>query len=130
MAYEIPGQQITYQAAADLSAQQFRAVKLDANGQIAAISAITDRPHGILQDKPAGAGRAGCVMLDGVTKMVGGANLAKGDLVGVDAQGRAVAVVPGTDTTRYIIGTVIEDNSVAGGLITLQFDCKNPGRAS
>lgn len=130
MAYEIPGQQISIQAAADLSAQQFRAVKLDANGQIAAITAITDRPHGILQDKPGAQGRAGCVMLDGVSKMVGGANLAKGDLVGVDNQGRAVAVVPGTDTTRYIIGTVLEDNSVAGGLITIQFDCKNPGRAS
>lgn len=130
MAYEIPGQQVTFQAAADLSGQQFRAVKLDANGQIAAIAAITDRPHGILQDKPAAQGRAGCVMLDGISKMVGGANLAKGDLVGVDAQGRAVAVVPGTDTTRFIIGIVLEDNSVVGGLCTVQFDCKNPGRAS
>jgi hypothetical protein len=49
MAYEIPGQQVSYQAAADLSAQQFRAVKLDANGQIAVITAVTDRPHGILR---------------------------------------------------------------------------------
>ncbi len=130
MAYEIPGQQVSFQAAADLSGQQFRAVKLDANGQIAAISAITDRPQGILQDKPGGVGRAGCVMLDGISKMVGGANLAKGDLIGVDNQGRAVAVVPGTDTTRYIIGVCVEDNSVAGGLITVQFDCKNPSRAS
>src|SRR5688572_16446200 len=130
MAWEIPGQQIPFQAAADLSGNQFRAVKLDANGQIAAITAITDSPIGILQDKPGAAGRAGCVMLDGVSKMVGGANIAKGDKIGVDNQGRAVAVIPGTDTTRYVIGICLEDNSVAGGLITVQFDCKNPGRAS
>jgi hypothetical protein len=130
MAYEIPGQQVSFQAAADLSAKQYCADKMDDNRQIAANSAVTERPQGILQDKPAAQGRAGCVMLDGISKMVGGGNLAKGDLVGVDAQGRAVAVVPGTDTTKYIIGTVLEDNSVAGGLITVQFDCKNPSRAA
>lgn len=128
MAWEIPGQQIPFQAAADLSAQQFRAVKLDSNGQIAAIAAVTDIPLGILQDKPGAAGRAGCVMLDGVSKMVAGANLAKGDRVGVDATGRAVAYVAGTDTTKYAIGTVLEDNSVANGLVTVMFDCKNPAR--
>ena len=128
MAYEIPGQLVSVQAAADLSGQQFRAVKLDANGQIAAFSANTDTPFGILQDKPAAAGRAGAVMLDGISKMVGAGNLAKGDLVGIDAQGRAEAVAHGT-ANRTIIGTVMEDNSVAGGLCTVAFNCKNPVRS-
>lgn len=128
MAYEIPGQQVSFQAAADLSAQQFRFVKLDANGQIAAITAVTDIPIGILQDKPGGAGRAGCVMLDGISKVVGGVNLAKGDQIGPDNQGRAAAYVAGTDTTKYKLGQVLEDNSVAGGLATVAFDCKSANR--
>jgi hypothetical protein len=130
MAYEIPGQLVSFQAAADLSAKQFRAVKIDANGQIAAISAVTDIPIGILQDKPAAQGRAGGVMLDGISKWVGGANLAKGDRVGVDSQGRCVAYVAGTDTTKYIVGTVLEDNSAAGGLCTVAFDMKNANRGA
>ena len=128
MAYEVPGTMLTFQAAADLSAQQFRFVKLDANGQVAAISAVTDIPIGVLQDKPAAQGRACNVMLDGVSKVVGGGNLAKADQVGTDSQGRAVAYVAGTDTTKYKLGQILEDNSVAGGLCTMAFDCKNPTR--
>jgi hypothetical protein len=130
MAVERPGTMESYQAAADLSAQQFRFVKLDANGQIAAITAATDIPLGILQDKPSAAGRAGAVMLDGMSKVVAGANLAKADIVGTDNQGRAVAVVAGTDTTKYAVGQVRLDNSVTGGLATIVFDCKAPRRAA
>lgn len=129
MAYEIPGQMITFQAAADLSAYQFRFVKLDANGQINICNAATDIPIGILQDKPAAQGRAGNVMLDGISKLVGGANLAKGDQIGTDNQGRGVALVAGTDVTKYGVGQVMEDNSVAGGLCTVNFSCRSPKRA-
>lgn len=128
MAYEIPGQMVSFQAAADLSGQQFRFVKLDANGQVAAITAVTDIPLGILQDKPGAQGRACNVMLDGISKVVGGANLAKSDQVGPDAQGRAVAYVAGTDTTKYKVGSILEDNSVAGGLCTISFNCQNANR--
>lgn len=130
MAVERPGTMASYQAAADLSDWQFRFVKLDSNGQIAKISAATDIPLGVLQDKPAAQGRAGAVMLDGMSKIVGGANLAKGDIIGTDNQGRAVAVVAGTDTTKYAVGICRTDNSAAGGLISAEFDCKNPGRAA
>jgi hypothetical protein len=130
MAVERPGTLESYQAAADLSDWQFRFVKLDANGQVAKVSAITDIPIGILQDKPAAQGRAAGVMLDGMSKLVGGANLAKGDIIGTDNVGRGVAVVAGTDITKYSLGICRTDNSVAGGLISVVFDCKNPGRAT
>lgn len=128
MAVERPGTLASYQAAEDLSAWQFRFVKLDANGQIAKITAVTDIPFGILQDKPAAQGRAGAVMLDGMSKLVGGANVAKGDVIGSDNQGRGVAYVPGTDTTKYSVGMCRTDNSAAGGLISIEFDCKQPTR--
>jgi hypothetical protein len=130
MAYEIPGQMVSFQAAADLSAYQFRFVKLDANGQVALCSAVTDIPIGVLQDKPGAQGRACNVMLDGITKIVGGANLAKGDQVGTDTTGRAVAYVAGTDTTKYPVGQILEDNSVAGGLCTMVFDAKKAARGA
>lgn len=130
MAYEIPGQQISFQAAADLSAKQFFFVKLDTSGNMAAIAAVTDIPLGILQDKPAALGRAGCVMLDGVSKVVAGANLAKGDQVGVDSTGRAVTYLAGTDTTKRIVGTVLDDNVAANGLATIMFDCKATARGA
>lgn len=130
MAVEVPGTQLSFQASADLSAHQYKFVKLDANGQIAVCSAVTDIPIGILQDKPAAQGRAGCVMLNGRSKIVAGANLAKADRVGTDTSGRAVAYIAGTDTTKYIVGTVMNDNSVANGLADIIFDCQNPARGA
>ena len=121
MAVERPGTLESYQAAADLSDWQFRFVKLDANGQIAKVTAATDKPFGILQDKPAAQGRAGAVMLDGMSKLVGGANVAKGDTIGTDAQGRGVAKADGS-----AVGMCRTDNSVVGGIMSVVFDCKQP----
>lgn len=120
MATERPGTSASFQAAADLSDWQFRFVKLDANGQVAKITANTDIPLGVLQDKPAAQGRAANVMLDGRSKIVGGANLAKGDTVGTDATGRAIA-----KSSASSCGIIVTDNSVAGGLCSMEFDCKS-----
>lgn len=124
MAVERPGTLESYQAAADLSDWQFRFVKLDANGQIAKITADTDIPFGILQDKPGAQGRAGAVMLDGMSKLVGGENVAKAALIGTDAQGRGVAKADGT-----AVGICRTDNSAVGGLMSVVFDCKKPKSA-
>lgn len=128
MATERPGTSVSFQAAADLSGQQFRFVKLDANGQVAAITATTDQAIGILQDKPAAQGRAANVMLDGRSKLVMGANVAKAGLIGHDNQGRGVEVAFGT-ANQSIYGQCVTDNSVAGGIGSVEFDCKNPARA-
>lgn len=128
MAVEQPGQAESLQAAADLSDWQFRFVKLDANGQVAKVTANTDQPYGILQDKPAAQGRAAYVMINGISKLVGAANLAKGDFIGTDATGRGEAVAFAT-ANRSIVGTCRTDNSVANGLISVRFDCSNPARS-
>lgn len=130
MAYEIPGFTITLPAAADLSAQQHKFVKLDTSGQAAAIAAATDIPVGVLQNKPDAAGKAAEVMIFGVSKVQGDADLAKGNQVGTSADGQAVALTAGTDTTKYIVGQVIEDNSAAGGLATVLINCATPHRAA
>lgn len=132
MAYEgpqilIPG----LVAGADLSAatNQFRFVELTAARTVNVCGAITDRPIGVLQNRPS-AGEAAVVCAVGVTKLQGDANLAVGDLVGTSADGQAAAVTPGTSTTVYIAGQIIEDNGAAGGLCTAIVNCAAPARAA
>jgi len=132
MAFEIPGRvDGTRPAGADLSAagNQYKFVKLNTSGQVVAITAVTDKPYGILQNTPA-AGQAAEVMIDGISKVQGDANLTIGDQVSPSADGQAAAAVPGTDTTKYIVGEVLTDNTTAGGIVSIQFDCAGAGRGA
>lgn len=129
MAYEIPGFSITLEAASDLSTSQYKFVKLDSSGKAAAIAAATDIPVGVLQNKPT-SGQAADVMVSGVTKLQGDADLVRGNLIGTSADGQADAKTPGTDTTEYVVGQVLEDNSAAAGLISALISCAAPHRAS
>lgn len=130
MPVEVPGFKLSKEAGADLSAKQYHFVKLDANGRVVAIAAATDRPIGILQNKPTALGQAAELMCDGVSRLVGGGNVAKGDLLSTTATGRAAAIVAGTDTTRYALGTVLDDSDNDGEECSVLFDCKNAGRAT
>jgi hypothetical protein len=90
MAYEgkletIPG----LTAAGDLSADQFKFVTIGASG-VARNVTNGGYVDGVLQDKPAAAGRAATVANGGVSKTVAGAAVAKGAKVMSDATGRAV----------------------------------------
>lgn len=129
MAHEQIAHGDSYTASADLSGQQFRAVKISGNSAIAAIAAITDVPVGVLQDTPK-SGQAGFVAYAGVTKMVAGAAITAGALVGIDATGRAVAVVAGTDLTKYCIGQCKVGAAAAGNLCTVVLGVMVPGRAT
>ncbi len=98
MAYEDPGKQISLLAGADLSAKQYYAVKVDANGKVV-VAGAGELAIGILQNKPA-AGQIATVMVTGISKMVAGGVVASGELVASDAVGKAKAAVKGkTDTS-------------------------------
>lgn len=132
MAYEgpqicIPG----LVAGADLSAatNQFRFVKLSAARTVVLCAAITDRPVGVLQNRPQN-GEAAVVCAIGVSKLRGDANLANGDLIGTSADGEAAALTPGTSTTVFTAGQVVEENNAASGLITAIVNCAAPARAA
>jgi hypothetical protein len=112
-------------AAGDLSTKQFYFVKLTAANTVDVCAATTDRPYGVLQNKPSAAGAAATVCTFGLSKVSGDANLAAGDQVGTSADGQAAAYTV-TDTTKYIVGLVQEDNAAAGGLATIMF--YGPGR--
>lgn len=129
MAYEIPCFSITLPAGADLSSSQFKFVKLNSSGQVVDVAAATDIPVGVLQNKPASGGAAE-VMVIGVTKVQGDADLAKGAQIGSSSDGQAAAYVNGTDTTKYVVGQVLLDNSAAGGIASALINCANPHRGA
>lgn len=91
---EFPGQMIPGEAAADLSAGQYRAVVIDSNGQFARAGAGV-AIAGVQQNKPAAQGRAISVMKDGVSKAEAGAAITAGAKVTTDANGKFVAATTG-----------------------------------
>lgn len=130
MALEQPGFMVGFLlAAADLSAKQFLAVKVDNTGKIA-VAGAGDHAIGVLQDTPA-SGEPGCVMLDGVTKMVAGGAITAGDLIAADANGKAKVAVKGrTDTSdaggavdallgSNVLGIALTAAAADGEIITL-----------
>jgi hypothetical protein len=118
---------VGHTAGGDLSGSQYRFVKLAANKTVVVCTALTDKPIGVLQNKPT-SGQAAEVVMSGATKLVAGADLALGALVGTAADGRAAAKTPGTDVTHYIVGNVLEENTAAGGIVTAQINCVSAAR--
>lgn len=131
MAYEISNYsvKVTLVAAADLSSKQYTFVKLDASGQAAAAAAATDIPIGVLQNAPT-AGQEAEVLVVGGTKIVAGAAIGEGALIGTSSAGKAVALVAGTDTTKYVVGTLLTESAADGNIVTAVINCANPGRAA
>ena len=73
-AHDNYGHDLSLVASADLSAAQYKFVKLTSTGQIALVAATTDVPIGILQNKPT-SGKAGTVRVTGVSKAVAGGTI-------------------------------------------------------
>ena len=102
-----------FKAGADLTAAQYKAVKLDANGNIV-LAGAGEAAVGILVDMPA-AGEYGTVAVDGIAKAVAGGAVTPGVLLAADANGAVVAAVAG----NHIIGQALSGASAAGELVTL-----------
>lgn len=116
-------------AAADLSAKQYHFVKLDSTGKVAAITAITDIPYGVLQNKPNTDQEAEVVII-GITKVIADGVLDEGNLIGTSADGQADAIVAGTDVTVYIVGQCRLAAGAAGRTATAVVNCAAPARAA
>ena len=120
---------ITLEAGADLSTKQYYFVKLDSSGEAVVCSGATDKPVGVLQNNPT-AGQAAEIVVVGLTKVSSNAALAIGDLIGTSADGQADAKIAGTDTTEYVVGTVLTTTGAADVIGSVLVNCANPHRAS
>jgi hypothetical protein len=131
MAYEFSNYsvKVTLVAGGDLSALQYTFVKLNSSGEAVAAAAATDIPIGVLQNAPT-SGQEAEVLIVGGTKIVAGAAISEGALVGTSSTGKAVALVAGTDTTKYVVGTLLTESGASGDIVTAVVNCANPGRAA
>lgn len=116
-------------AGADLSAAQYKFVKLNADNQVILCAAATDIPVGVLQNTPA-SGDAAEICVIGETKVDSDAALTAGWLIGTSADGQADRKIPGTDTTEYVAGQVKIGSGAAGGKATAFVNCASPSRAA
>ncbi len=120
---------ITLEAGADLSSSQYYFVKLNASGKAVVCSGATDIPVGVLQNNPT-SGQAAEIVVVGLTKVSSNAALAIGDLIGTSSDGQADAKTAGTDTTEYVVGTVLVTTGAAGVVGSVLVNCANPHRAA
>jgi hypothetical protein len=102
---EIPVQQMTLIAAADLSSSQYLAVKIDSDGK-AALAGAGENAVGILQTNPK-AGFAGQVMALGQSYAVYGASVTAGNNLSADASGKLVP----TAGTAAVLAVAMESGS-------------------
>lgn len=100
MATEIRGLCIgLLSASADLSAKINRFVKISGNLTVTVCAAATDKPIGVLQNKPV-SGAPADVMVVGVSKVVLGGTVAAGDDLTSDANGAAITAVTNAGANR------------------------------
>lgn len=130
MAYEISAYsvKVTLVAGADLSAQQYKFVKLNSSGQAVVIAAATDLPIGILQNAPLALQEAE-ILISGGSKLVFGGAVTPLSTLGTSAAGAGVAIVTGTDTTKFALGQVLSGGA-SGEIGTVVVHCANAGRAA
>jgi hypothetical protein len=128
MATELPVLPYSFEAGADLRTHQFKFVKLSADDTVILCAAATDKPIGVLQNKP-NTGESAEVMLVGITKVQVDEALVAGDLIGTSADGQADKKVVGTDVTHFIAGQVITGAATAGELASALINCANLARA-
>lgn len=125
MAVEQPGFTTSLVAGSSLASSQFLFGKLNSSAQVIPCAGATDKPVGIIQNDCASGGEA-TVMVEGISKLIAGGTIAVDDLIGTDSAGKGVAYVPGTDTTKYIVGRALEAAS-SGEAFTVLFSCMSIG---
>lgn len=119
----------TYVAGADLSSNQYMAVKLNTSGEVVAVAAVTDVPIGILNNAPK-QGEAAEVVIIGGAKIVAAGAIALPAVLGVDANGKAKKLTVGTDTTQYVIGQAESATAASGEIVSAIVNFATPSRAA
>jgi len=86
-------------AAGDLSAKQYYGMKVSADFTVTTAGAADAALIGILQNKPAAAGRSASVRKVGISKVVLGGTVAAGDRLTTDSSGKLIKTT--TSNNRY-----------------------------
>ena len=128
MAYNYDGSGITMTltAAADLSTHQYKFVEITAANSVNLCNATTDRPIGVLLNKPA-SGQAATVLLAGVTQVVASGAIAAGKSIGTTNAGLATinagSEAGGGGSANPTVGITITAAGGANEIITVAVNC-------
>ncbi|HEU01793.1 hypothetical protein LCGC14_0519190 [marine sediment metagenome] len=112
--YTIPG----LKAEKDLSSHQFKAMELSGAFQVDLPDSAADIVVGILQNKPAAAGRAAEVRQFGITKWKAGATITVGARVGTTSAGLAVVKTANNDWFNGIALSAGDNGEIVEVLLT------------
>jgi hypothetical protein len=116
-----PNQKLIYTesfvAGGDLQTKQFHYVKLSANRKVVICAAATDKPVGILQNKPDTDEEAE-VLIIGRGKLTADVTLSAGDLLMTSADGQGAVAA----STGYNTGQVVQ-GAAAGELAEVTVQC-------
>jgi ribosomal protein S9 len=106
-------QPVSFDASGDLSAAQFKAVVIDANGRVAVAGAAV-AAIGVLQNKPSALGRAAEVVTNhgAIVKVLAGGTVTAAQALETDASGRLVTFSAGyrvaVAKTSGVVNDIIE----------------------
>lgn len=114
MAYEENLSKITVPANADLSASQYCLVVINSSGKLA-LATATAKADGVLQDKPSAADDAGCLAINGVSKVKAGAAITAGDDISVGSSGKAATSTSGD----IVVGRALTAASGDGAIFSM-----------
>jgi len=130
MAYQYDGSGITMTltAAADLSTHQYKFVEVTAANTVNLCNATTDRPVGVLLNKPT-TGQAATILLAGVTKVTATGAIAAGRSIGTSAAGLAAinagSEAGGGGSANPTVGIALTASGGANEIITAAINCLN-----
>ena len=113
---------MTFVAGANLASSQYRFVTLDAAANTVKVCGTSDRPLGVLQNKPAAADDVARVRMIGISKVKCGAALNESDFIASNGEGFGTAT---TLDTAYYVGRVLVATGGSGELGEIMV---NPGK--
>ncbi len=122
MAWDLPQTIISFEAAEDLSANQYRFVVLANATTVRRPDATTELSVGVLQNAPV-AGENANVCVDGFTKIVGGEDLLINEEVKaeyIDAGDAGKGIVPAGTATHRVRGVVVVPTAAEDELATIR----------
>lgn len=113
---------VSKKASADLSTYQFCAVRLSAADTVALCNGYTQRPTGVLRNKPAAEGRAAEVQRSGEGQVLLGGAVTYGDILMPNAVGAWIKV-----QTGYRGWAEAQESGSSGEIIKASVFCEGGG---
>lgn len=121
MAYQENTRVVTFPAAADQTADQYKFGKIDANGRVALNTANGGYCEGVIYEGGGALGRATALAVDGIVKVRASAAITRGAAISATVAGLAQAATNG----HIILGTALETGA-ANRIISVLLHPRGP----